>query len=82
MTIAAARQALDGPHSGGAVEALVKGFGNGPTDWTASWVSYTFNTFTGGDVEGGVTLQLKADCGAVESCTLDVYFDNVSVIVP
>jgi len=26
-----------------------------------------------------VTLQLKASCGPVEGCGVDVYFDNVSI---
>jgi hypothetical protein len=54
----------------------------GPNDWTAGWVSYSFNLTLGPDVSGGVTLQLKADCGANPGCTVDVFFDNVSVTVP
>jgi hypothetical protein len=53
-----------------------------PNDWTAGWVTYTFNTTTGPDVSGGVTLQLKTDCGANAGCTVDAYFDNVSVTAP
>jgi hypothetical protein len=53
-----------------------------PNDWTAGWVTYTFNTTTGPDVDGGVTLQLKADCGANPGCTVDTYWDNVSVTSP
>jgi cysteine-rich repeat protein len=55
---------------------------NPPNDWTAGWVSYSFTTTTGPDVSGGVTLQLKTDCGANPGCTVDVFFDNVSVTVP
>ena len=50
-----------------------------PNDWTAGWVSYSFTVTTGSDVSGGVTLQLKTDCGANPGCTTDVFFDNVSV---
>ena len=57
-------------------------FPNAPNDWTAGWVTYTFNTTTGPDVSGGVTLQLKTDCGANPGCTVDTYWDNVSVTVP
>mgnify|MGYP000096088635 CR=1 FL=1 len=55
---------------------------NAPNDWTAGWVTYEFTTTTGPDVSGGVTLQLKADCGANPGCTVDTYWDNVSVTVP
>jgi hypothetical protein len=57
-------------------------FPNAPNDWTAGWVTYTFNTTTGPDVSGGVTLQLKTDCGANAGCTVDTYWDNVSVTSP
>jgi hypothetical protein len=46
---------------------------------TSSWVNYTIPVTTGNDVSGGVTLQLKADCGANAGCTVDAYFDNVSI---
>ncbi|NNF66443.1 MAG: family 16 glycosylhydrolase [Gammaproteobacteria bacterium] len=49
-----------------------------PTD---SWMNYSIPVTTGNDVSGGVTLQLKADCGANPGCTVDAYFDNVSVVV-
>jgi hypothetical protein len=49
---------------------------------TASWTTHTFNTTTGPDVSGGVTLQLKTDCGANPGCTVDTFWDNVSVTVP
>ena len=67
---------------GGTNEILGGGplFPNAPNDWTAGWVTYTFDTTTGNDVDGGVSLLLKADCGGVVGCTLDVYFDNVSVV--
>ena len=54
----------------------------GPNDWTAGWVSYSFNLTLGPDVSGGVTLQLKTDCGANPGCTVDLFIDNVSVTVP
>jgi hypothetical protein len=49
---------------------------------TGTWTNHSFNTPTGNDVCGGVTLQLKADCGANPGCTVDAYIDNVSVTVP
>jgi hypothetical protein len=49
---------------------------------TNEWVNYSISVTTGPDVSGGVTLQLKADCGANPGCTVDTYWDNVSVTVP
>jgi hypothetical protein len=46
---------------------------------TSSWVNYNIPVTTGNDVSGGVTLQLKADCGTNAGCTVDAYFDNVSI---
>jgi hypothetical protein len=56
---------------------------NGPIfpDDPDTWTSYTWNTTLGADVSGGVTLQLKASCGPVVGCGLDVYFDNVTIVV-
>src|SRR6056297_1402 len=51
----------------------------GPLTPTADWVTYTFPTTLGADVSGGVSLQLKASCGPVEGCGVDVFFDNVSI---
>jgi hypothetical protein len=48
---------------------------------TNEWVNYSISVTTGPDVSGGVTLQLKADCGANPGCTVDTYWDNVSVTV-
>ena len=50
-----------------------------PTFPTDTWTNYSFTTPTGNDVSGGVTVQLKASCGAVANCVADAYFDNVSV---
>lgn len=44
-----------------------------------SWTTFLFTVIAGPDVSGGVTLQLKAGCGAVVGCMADVYFDNISV---
>jgi ribosomal protein L14 len=49
---------------------------------TAGWQSFTWNTNLGGDVSGGVTLQLKVSCGPVVGCGADVYFDNVTITLP
>ena len=43
------------------------------------WTTFVFSAIAGPDVSGGVTLQLKAGCGAVVGCVADLYFDNVSV---
>ena len=56
--------------------------GGGPLFPNATWTTYTFTTPTGNDVSGGVTLQLKTDCGANPGCTVDAYIDNVSVTCP
>jgi len=53
----------------------------GPLAPADAWTSYVFNTTLGPDVAGGVTLQLKVGCGAVEGCGADVYFDNVSIVI-
>jgi hypothetical protein len=45
--------------------------GNGPLEPTAAWTTYSFTTTLGADVSGGVTLQLKASCGAVVGCGVD-----------
>jgi len=55
--------------------------GGGPIFPTASWVSYNYTVTSGSDVSAGVTLMLKADCGPVAGCSVDAYFDNVSVVV-
>tara|TARA_R110001583_G_scaffold188628_1_gene350939 strand:+ start:720 stop:3041 length:2322 start_codon:yes stop_codon:yes gene_type:complete len=53
----------------------------GPLAPTDTWTNYSFTTTTGNDVSGGVTLQLKAACGAVSGCGVIAYFDNVSVTI-
>ena len=55
---------------------------NAPLSPTADWQSFSWTTTLGPDVSGGVTLQLKASCGPVEGCGVDVYFDNVTIVVP
>jgi hypothetical protein len=55
--------------------------GGGPIFPTGEWVNYSYTTTAGSDVSGGVTLQLKVDCGASAGCIVDAYFDNVSVTV-
>jgi hypothetical protein len=67
--------------TGGGVSSSVI-LGGGPLFPNGTWTTYTFNTPTGNDVSGGVTLQLKADCGANPGCTVDAYIDNVSVTTP
>ncbi len=55
--------------------------GGGPLFPNGTWTTYTFTTTTGADVSGGVTLQLKADCGGNSGCSIDAYFDNVTVTI-
>ena len=64
--------------SGGGTSSSVI-LGGGPLFPNGTWTTYTFTTPTGNDVSGGVTLQLKTDCGANAGCTVDAYIDNVSV---
>lgn len=57
-------------------------FSGGPLTPTSTWTPYTFTTTTDAvDVSGGITLQLKAACGAVAGCNVEVYFDNVTITV-
>ena len=51
----------------------------GPLAPNDSWTPYSWTTTLGPDVDGGVTLQLKASCGPVEGCGVDAYFDNVTI---
>jgi hypothetical protein len=55
--------------------------GGGPLFPNGTWTTYSFTTTTGNDVSGGVTLQLKADCGGNSGCKIDAYFDNVTVTI-
>ena len=55
---------------------------------TTTWTNYSgtviAGTAVGGgqfDVSGGVTLQLKAACGAIDGCGVDASFDNVTFTV-
>ena len=59
------------------------GLGNGlaPMAATSEWQTFTYNETLDTDVSGGVSLMLKASCGAVAGCGVDAYFDNLSVIV-
>jgi hypothetical protein len=66
--------------SGGGV-SKAEILGGGPLFPNATWTTYSFTTTTGADVSGGVTLQLKADCGGNAGCKIDAYFDNVSVTI-
>ncbi len=65
---------LDG---GGTSSSVI--LGGSPLFPNGTWTTYPFTTPTGDDVSGGVTLQLKADCGANPGCTVDAFIDNVSV---
>jgi len=63
----------------GATNEILSG---GPLFPTDQWVDYEYITTTGADVSNGVTLQLAAVCGAVEGCFVDVFFDDVSIVIP
>jgi hypothetical protein len=54
----------------------------GPYFPNGTWTTISFTANTGNDVSGGVTLQLKSDCGGNPGCTVDAFIDNVSVTVP
>ena len=67
----------------GSTEGSTNGEGilsGGPLFPTSSWVNYSYTQAINSNVDGGVSLQLKAGCGA-DVCTVDAYFDNVSVVV-
>ena len=54
------------------------------TTWTNHSGTVIAGTATGGgqfDVSGGVTLQLKAACGAIDGCGVDASFDNVTFTI-
>ena len=51
-----------------------------PLALSSSWQSHSYTSVIGGEVAGGVSLLLKAGCGG-DACTVDAYFDNVSVTV-
>ena len=54
------------------------------TTWTTHSGTVIAGTATGGgtfDVSGGVTLQLKAACGAIDGCGVDASFDNVTFTI-
>ncbi|MFX0556522.1 carbohydrate binding domain-containing protein [Maribacter sp. CXY002] len=51
----------------------------GPLFPTENWTTYTYTVTTGPDVSGGVTLQLKTDCGPVAGCGVEAFLDNVSI---
>lgn len=52
-----------------------------PYSPTTTWMTYTGSKPAGANVDGGVTLQLKASCGPVNGCGVDAYFDNVTYTV-
>lgn len=53
--------------------------GAGPLVPTDEWITHSFTVTAGEDVSGGITLQLKVECGAVERCGVDAYFDDVTI---
>jgi len=51
----------------------------GPLVPTGQWNTYSYTVTTGDDVSGGLTLELKAECGAVPGCAANAYFDDVTI---
>jgi hypothetical protein len=45
------------------------------------WTRYEYTTQASANVTDGVSLQLEAVCGPVSGCGVNVYFDNVSIIL-
>ena len=64
------------PPGGADNEVLLGGY-----DLTGTWTTRTFTTALGADATNGVSLLFKADCGANTACTMDVFIDNVSIVV-
>ena len=52
-----------------------------PTFPTMAWTTYMSTVNVAADVSGGVTLQLKSSCGAVDGCVTDASFDNVTMAI-
>lgn len=46
-----------------------------------TWTSFSFETVTGPDVSGGVTVQFTATTGADPASSAQVYYDNLQVII-
>ena len=51
----------------------------GPLVPTDRWIPYSYTVTTSDDVSGGLTLELRAACGAVASCAVNAYFDDVTI---
>ena len=64
------------PPGGADNEVLLGGY-----DLTGTWTTRTFTTALGADATNGVSLLFKADCGANTACTMDVFIDNVYIVV-
>lgn len=58
--------------------------GGGPLGLNANpavWTNFVFNTTTGADVSGGVTLQLTATTGGAQGSLADIFYDNIVIDV-
>ena len=64
------------PPGGATNEVILGGY-----DLTGTWASRSFTTTLGADAAGGVSLLFKADCGGNTACTMDVFIDNVSIVI-
>ncbi len=67
---------LADPPGGATNEVIIGGY-----DLTGSWANRSITTNLGADAAGGVSLLFKADCGANTACTMDVFIDNVSIVI-
>jgi hypothetical protein len=57
-------------------------FTGAPLTVNSDWTAFSFTTTTdAANVSGGVTLQLKAACGPVAGCSVEAFFDNVTVTI-
>jgi hypothetical protein len=53
--------------------------GGGPLFPSDQWQRYSLTTLTGANVDGGVSLLFKTDCGVNADCVVNAYIDNVSL---
>ena len=46
---------------------------------SGTWQNISYTTNLGANVDGGLSLLFKADCGAAAGCTVDAFIDNVVI---
>jgi len=72
-------QLFSDPAIGSGLPSELQFVGGGPLFPTDQWQQYTLTTLTGANVEGGVSLLFKTDCGGNTGCVVNAYIDNVSL---